>query len=90
MTEAGDDSSDLRKLVFPNLRAYINFTVTAVNIVGDGENNSIVSEPCEHPRGGKIYNLGCLLLKGIWMKLAYNKWDALLQSVGNFNKVCEV
>ena len=48
MTEAGDDSSDLRKLVFPNLRAYINFTVTAVNIVGDGESASIVYEPCEH------------------------------------------
>ena len=53
VTEAGGDSSDFRKLVFPNLRAYINFTVRAVNIVGDGESASIVSEPCEHPGGGK-------------------------------------
>ena len=29
----------------PNLRAYINFTVTAVNIVGDGESTSIVYDP---------------------------------------------
>ena len=53
VTEAGSDSSDLRKLVFPNLRVYINFTVTAVNVVGDGESGSIVYESCEHPRGGK-------------------------------------
>ena len=53
VTEAGGDSSDLRKHVFPNLRAYINFTVTAVNIVGDGASVSIVYEPCEDPEGGK-------------------------------------
>ena len=53
ITEAGGDSSDLRKLVFPNLRAYTNFTVRAVNIAGDGESASIVYEPCEHTGGGK-------------------------------------
>ena len=51
VTEAGRDSSDLRQYMFPNLRVYINFTVTAVNIVGDGESVSIVSEPCDHLRG---------------------------------------
>ena len=45
------DSSDLRQYIFTNLRAYINFTVTAVNIVGDGESASIVSEPCEYTEG---------------------------------------
>ena len=53
VTDAGSNSSDLRKHVFPNLRAYINFIVTAVNIVGDGESISIVYEPCEDPEGGK-------------------------------------
>ena len=53
VTEPGGDSSDLRQYIFPNLRAYINFTVRAVNIVGDGESTSIVSEPCEYPGGGK-------------------------------------
>ena len=48
VTEAGDDSRDLRQYTFLNLRTYINFTVTAVNIVGDGESASIVYEPCEH------------------------------------------
>ena len=47
----GRDSSDLRQYIFPNLRAYINFTVTAVNIVGHGESISVVYEPCEHLRG---------------------------------------
>ena len=47
VTKAGSDSSDLRQYTFLNLRAYINFTVTAVNIVGDGESTSIVYEPCE-------------------------------------------
>ena len=51
MTEAGGDFQDLRQYKFLNLRAYINFTVTAVNIVGDGESTSIVSEPCENPGG---------------------------------------
>ena len=50
VTEAGSDSSDLRQYMFPNLRAYINITVTAVNIVGEGEGTSIVAEPCEHTR----------------------------------------
>ena len=50
VTEAGSDSSDLRQYMFPNLRAYINVTVTAVNIVGEGEGTSIVAEPCEHTR----------------------------------------
>ena len=48
VTEAGEDSSDLRQYTFPNLRAYVNFTVTAVNIVDDGGSTSIVYEPCEH------------------------------------------
>ena len=48
VTEAGGYSRDLLQHVFPNLRAYISFIVTAVNIVGDGESASIVSEPCEH------------------------------------------
>ena len=51
VTETGGDSSGLRQHVFPNLRAYINFTVTAVNIVGIGESASIVTEPCECPEG---------------------------------------
>ena len=49
VTEAGGDSSDLRQYEFPNLRVYINFTVTAVNIVGDGESASIVYEACGFP-----------------------------------------
>ena len=53
VTEGGGDSSDLRKHVFPNLRTYINFTVIAVNIVGDGESASIVYDPCEHTEGGE-------------------------------------
>ena len=51
VTEAGGDSSDLRQYTFPNLRTHINFTVTAVNIVGDGESASIVYQPCEHTEG---------------------------------------
>ena len=39
---------DLQQYTFVNLRVYINFTVRAVNIVGDGESTSIVYEPCEH------------------------------------------
>ena len=53
VTEAGSDASDLWQYTFLNLRPYINFTVTAVNIVGNGESASIVSEPCEHTEGGK-------------------------------------
>ena len=53
VTKAGRNSSELCQYTFPNLRAYINFTVTAVNIVGDGESTSIVSEPCERPGEGK-------------------------------------
>ena len=57
VTEPSGDSRDLRQYTFLNLRAYINFTVTAVNIVGDGESTSIVYEPCEDPGGGKyMYN----------------------------------
>ena len=52
MAEAGGDSQDLRQHKFLNLRAYINFTVTAVNIVGGGESASIVTEPCEHTGEG--------------------------------------
>ena len=64
VTVAGGDSSDLRQYTFLNLRAYINFTVTAVNIVGDGESASIVYQPCEHTVGGKYkYNSGCSLMK---------------------------
>ena len=48
VTEAGGDLQDLRQYTFLNLRAYINFTVTAVNIVGDGESANIVYDPCEH------------------------------------------
>ena len=47
----GRDSSDLRQYTFPNLKAYINFTVTPVNIVGDGESSSVLYKPCEHLRG---------------------------------------
>ena len=53
VTVAGGDSSDVRQYTFLNLRAYINFTVTAVNIVGDGESASILYRPCEHLREGK-------------------------------------
>ena len=52
VTEAGGDSQDLQWYEFLNLRAYINFTVRAVNVVGDGESASIVYEPCEHTEGG--------------------------------------
>ena len=55
VTEPGGD--DLQNYTFPNLQAYINFTVTAVNIVGDGESASIVYEPCEHPRFSKRQTL---------------------------------
>ena len=48
VTEAGGDSSDLHQYTFPNLRAYINFTVTAMNIVGNGESTNVVTEACEH------------------------------------------
>ena len=48
VTEAEGDSRDLRQYTFLNLRTYINFTVTAVNVMGDGESASIVYEPCEH------------------------------------------
>ena len=51
VTKAGGDFQDLRQYTFLNLRAYINFTVTAVNIVGNGESASIVSEPCENLGG---------------------------------------
>ena len=57
VTEAGGDSSGLRQYTFPNLRAYINFTVTAVNIVGLGEGTSVVYEPCERQEGGKYDSL---------------------------------
>ena len=50
--DPGDDTSDLQQYTFLNLRAYINFTVTAVNIVGDGESAGILYEPCEHTGGG--------------------------------------
>ena len=60
VTEAGGDLQDLRQYIFPNVRAYINFTVTAVNIVGDGESTSIVTEPCRHPEGpGKYFENSC-------------------------------
>ena len=55
ITEAGGD--DLRQYRFLNLRAYIKFTVTAVNIVGDGESTSIVYEPCEYPGEGKYITM---------------------------------
>ena len=51
VTEAVGDSQDFQQYIFLNLRTYIEFTVTAVNIVGDGENTSIVTEPCECPEG---------------------------------------
>ena len=54
VTEAGGDSSDLRQYMFPNLRAHINFSVTAVNILGDGESTSVVTEPCKHAEGSIV------------------------------------
>ena len=51
VTEAGRDSSHLRQYIFPNLRAYIKFTVIAVNIVGVGEGTSVLYGPCEQLRG---------------------------------------
>ena len=57
VTESGGDFSHLWQYIFPNLRAYINFTVTAVNIVGDGESASIVYEPCEYTGGGKYISI---------------------------------
>ena len=54
VTEAGGDSSDLRQYMFPNLRTHINFTVTAVNILGDGESTSVVTEPCKHAEGSTV------------------------------------
>ena len=51
VTEAGGDSQDFLQYMFPNMRAYINFTVTAVNIVGDGESTNVVTEPCKHAVG---------------------------------------
>ena len=45
--EAGGNERNFH--TFLSLRAYINFTVTALNIVGAGESASIVSEPCEYP-----------------------------------------
>ena len=58
MTEAEGDSSDLRQYMFPNLRANINFTVTAMNIVGNGASTSVVTEACEHAEGssGTFYD----------------------------------
>ena len=56
VTEAGEDSQHLRQYKFPNLRAYINFTVSAVNIVGVGESTSRVHEPCSQPGGGSKYD----------------------------------
>ena len=58
VTEVEGDSSDLCQYKFPNLRAYINFTVTAMNIVGNGESTSVVTEACEHGEGssGTFYD----------------------------------
>ena len=67
VTEAGSDLQDSRQYTFPNLRAYINFTVRAVNIVGDGESTSIEYKPCEHTVGGKCP--GCSLVVGIGINL---------------------
>ena len=53
VTEAGEDSQQLRQYRFPNLKTYINFTVSAVNIVGDGESTSLVHGPCRQPGGSK-------------------------------------
>ena len=52
VTEAGSDLQYLRQYTFLNVRAYINFTVKAVNIVGVGESASIVYGPCEHSGEG--------------------------------------
>ena len=49
VTEAGGNEDTLRQHTFLNLRAYIKFTVMAVNIVGNGKSNSIVPEPCGYP-----------------------------------------
>jgi len=64
--KAGGDSQDLWHR-FPNLRANINFTVTAINIVGKGESTSIVYRACEHTEGGKYnYSIVCYLVGGIY------------------------
>ena len=45
--EAGGDSHNMLQYVFPNVRTGVNFTVTAVNIVGDGEVSSVVYQQCQ-------------------------------------------
>ena len=49
---AGDDDHNIRLYMFPNLWAYINFNITVVNIVGDGESASIVHEHFEYQETG--------------------------------------
>ena len=65
VTEAGGDSQDLRQYTFPKLRAYIDFTVTAVNIVGNGESTSIEYKPCDHTEGGKCPGFPLVVSVGI-------------------------
>ena len=67
VTVDGGDSRDFRQYTFPNLRANINFTVTAINIVGKGESTRILYRACEHTEGGKHnYLIVCYLVGGIY------------------------
>ena len=88
VTEAGGDFKDLRQYIFPNLRAYINFTVTAVNIVRDGESTSIEYKPCEHPVGGKCPDCPLVVGKGINLKCMtiYHNFNLTLEIVKGNDK----
>ena len=77
LKESGGGSHNLPEYIFPNLRAHINFTVTAVNVVGDGEITSMVYEACKQPDGGNsTHCMFSLLVKG-WGGESYSYSDEL-------------